>query len=673
MAVCRQWLLILSAFVAGGARLLAASAQEDRAYAAAVSAFQYADFSRAELAFSNFTARFPSSTNAAQAALLQAEAEFKLGQLTNAIALLNSRMARAGSLADQYVYWIGEAQFLNDNLPGAADTFISLVQKFPDSPLRLRAVVEAASARAALTEWLSVGVLLGESDGVFQQAVRLEPQDELVLRGRLLLAQAKYEQKNFDDSAAILESLNPKSLAPQLEWQRAHLFSQVKLAAGDLTAALAATTNLLQIARQQNDDDRLADAASLQAKVLALLGRPAEAIAAYREFVTTNAPEKQRQQALLKEAELSLAQGQLTNATRSLEEFLGQFTNSPVRDILLLTLGELNLKAAVGPPPDSNGLLQAQAQFNQLTNAAPPGLAGRAHLDRGWCFWLAGDTAKSLADFEAATNLLSPSDELAVAKFKIGDVLFGRKDFAGALENYRAVLDDFTGFPNVMQTLGAPALYQNLRASLELKDETNASNALEQILKLFPSSDLAPGSALLYGQGLADWREPAAARGQFQDFEREFPGSPLRPRAELAIARTYEQETNWPAAIAGYQGWLNDFPTNDLRPQPDYALAWANYEAGNETNALAEFTNIVAQFPTNSLTPLAQWWVADHFFRAGDFENAERNYKPVFQNTLWQASPLANRTNLFYPAQLMAGRAAVARLDGPMPGDTSPA
>ena len=67
--------------------------------------------------------------------------------------------------------------------------------------------------------------------------------------------------------------------------------------------------------------------------------------------VSTNAPEKQRQQALLQVAELSLVEGQLTNATRALEDFIAQFTNSPVQDILLLTLGELNLKAAAGPPP----------------------------------------------------------------------------------------------------------------------------------------------------------------------------------------------------------------------------------------------------------------------------------------------------------------------------------
>jgi tetratricopeptide (TPR) repeat protein len=131
---------------------------------------------------------------------------------------------------------------------------------------------------------------------------------------------------------------------------------------------------------------------------------------------------------------------------------------------------------------------------------------------------------------------------------------------------------------------------------------------------------------------------------------------------ELAVARTYEREQNWRAAITNYANWLENFPANDLRPQSVYSLAWANYQAGNETNAFVQFTNFVAQFPTNTtLAPLAQWWVADHFFRAGDFVNAERNYKYIFQNADWQGTLPANRTNLFYPAQMMAGRAALAR------------
>jgi TolA-binding protein len=179
-------------------------------------------------------------------------------------------------------------------------------------------------------------------------------------------------------------------------------------------------------------------------------------------------------------------------------------------------------------------------------------------------------------------------------------------------------------------------------------------DALTQIFQKHPTGELAQSSSLLYGESLAS---PADARVLFEKVAARIAGSPLQPQIGLAVARTYEREQNWAAAIVNYGNWLENFPTNNLRPQAGYSLAWSYFQAGDETNALVQFTNFVAQFPTNELAPLAQWWVADHFFRAGDFVDAERNYKFIFQNVNWQASPLA------YPAQMMAGRAAVARLD----------
>ena len=79
------------------------------------------------------------------------------------------------------------------------------------------------------------------------------------------------------------------------------------------------------------------------------------------------------------------------------------------------------------------------------------------------------------------------------------------------------VVDDFTNFPAVAQTLGDRALYQMLRANLELTNVDGASNAMARILKLYPASDLADNSILLVGEGLADSRQPAAARALFRE------------------------------------------------------------------------------------------------------------------------------------------------------------
>jgi TolA-binding protein len=653
MAFRWRWLLVLGALILSGGQLVAAGTKEQRAYAAAVNAFQDEMWSRAETEFAQFVQKYPKSTNAPKAVLLQAQAQFKQGKLAQAITLLSVRQAGAGLLADQYVYWIGGAQFQNRDPAAAAETFISLARDFPESSLRLRAVVEAAAARAELGQWPQVSALLQETNGVFQRAAQLDPVNELVTRGRLLLAQAALAQKDFAGAAATLASVNSQALGPDLGWQLAYLVYQVRLAMGDTNAALAATTNQLQIARSGHDEFLRAESVTLHAGLLERLGLKAEALAAYQENLT-NAPVDRQRQAVLKITELAIAQNQFATAEDSLQSFITRFPDSPAADVALLSLGELHLKDYVAHPAATNQLQEAQARFNQFlgtfTNSP---LAGRADLDRGWCLWLDGQTNASLAAFRSAANRLPPSEDLAVARFKLGDALFATGDFAGARTNYEAVSEEFTNFPNVGRTLGAQALYQTLRTCMKLEDMAGASNALAQILKIYPTSGLADNSLLLFGEGLSDLNQPVRARAVFQRFETLSPNSPLRPEAELAVARTCEQEQNWPAAIGRYEKWLKDFPTNTLRSQADYALAWANFQAGNETNAFLLFTNFVAQFPTNNLAPRAQWWVADHFFRADDYVNAEKNYKFIYQNF----PPM----DLAYPARMMAGRAAVAR------------
>jgi TolA-binding protein len=655
--------LILCALILGGGQVFAAGTKEQSAYAAAVADFRIELWSRAETEFAQFIQKYPKSTNAPMALLLEAQAEFKQNQFTNAIALLDKHKSAAGALADQYVYWIGEAQFQNGDFTNAAETWIALAQQFPESQSRLRAVVEAATAFGQITNWPQVEDLLGNTNGVFQRAAQLDPGNELVVDGRLSLENSKYQQRDFPGVVAVYELLTNQwqTLNQVQQCQGTYLFYQAKMDLGDFAAALAATTNLVQIASSPTNQDWLATGWASQGAALEQMILLPEAIQAWRNNLT-NAPVKQKREAIFKIAELEIVQGQLTNAEETLTNFLAQFPEAISADIALLTAGELHLKDYAAQPAATNHLQAATAAFNQFlgtfTNSP---LAGKAYLDRGWCEWLAEDTTNSLADFEAATQRLSPSEDLAVARFKTGDAMFALTNYAGALENYRAVLDDFTNFPTVARALGDRALYQCLRACIELKDQSGASNALARIWKNYPGGEVAQSSTLLYGEGLADSGALTNARSVFDQFAAEFPDSPLRPQVEFAIARTYELEQNWPAAIAGYQGWLDHFPTNQSRAQTIYALAWANSRAGNETNAFGLFTNFVAQFPASDLAPQAQWWVADHFFRllgGANYADAEKNYELVYQN--FQNFPT---NDLAYPARMMAGRAAVARQD----------
>ncbi|MBW8863582.1 MAG: tetratricopeptide repeat protein [Verrucomicrobia bacterium] len=658
MAFYRRWLLIFCALVLGGQVALAAS-REDRAYAAAAAVFQTEMWSRAENAFAQFVQKYPQSTNAPMAVLLQAQAQFNQGKYADAVTLLANRRAQADSLADQYVLWTGEAQFAAGKFVAAADTFTSLADNFPDSPARLQATVEAAAAYGQLQQWSQLSALLEATNGVFERKADQDAGNELVSRGRLLLAQARFAQKDYAGASALLQMLNPQTLKPELDWQRAYLLCHTKLAAGELDAALAAALNLKQIAQLEKDDQHRAEGVVLQADILEKLGRAGDAMTAYQENFTPGTPDDKQRESILKYAELAAGQKQFSVAGQALDNFLKQFPDSPQADSAMLASGELLLKD-YDLQGTTNNLPAAKAKFDQLL-AKHPGsaLAGKALLDRGWCQWLAGKVPESLADFDAATRKKLSPEDLAVAKFKAGDVLFAQKDFKGALEHYRAVypgavLDSAGGQPSAERELGGRAMYQSLRACLELGDAAGAADAFAKIFQIFSGEELGQDSALLYGESLV---KPGDARALFEKLAPNFSGSPLEPQLKLAIARTYEQEQDWPAAITNYEGWIRDCPTNSLRPQVDYALALANFHAGNEAGALALFSRFVAQNPANALAPQAQWWVAEHFFRTGEYIGAETNYEAVFQNTnaAWKSS------SLVYPAQLMAGRSAMGR------------
>ena len=665
MALFRRWLLILSALALGGGPLFAAGSREQRAYTAAVEQFQDQLWDRAETQLAQFVKNYRASTNVPMAVLLQAQAKFKQGRFSDAAALLATNRPSAGNLADQYLRWIGEAQFARGNYSEAAETFARLAETFPDSPLSLGAIVEAAAACEKLGEpgRARLDELLSATNGVFARTAQLDPDNEQVASGRLLLAQSRFSRNNFAGADAVLGRLNPQTLAPEQDYQRLHLLSRVKTAVNDLDAALSATTNLMQVARLQKNAARQAESVALHGTLLEKKNLLPEAVLAWQENLTNSAPAERQREAILKIAALAAAQNNFMDAAAMLDRFLAQSPKSPVAELALLTAGELSLREFAAQPAASNQLALAREKFDRLlaadTNSA---LAGRAFLDRGWCRWLAGNTNDSLADFQKAALNLPASEDLAVAKFKTGDVLFLREEFSGARMNYQSVLEDFGDFPAVAQSLGARALYQILRADLKLDDLAGAEAAMRQLLEKFPASELADNSLLLVGEAFSDFGRPANAFQAFQDFGKQFPGSPLLPQAEFAAAQTFEREQNWPAAITNYEAWLKNFPTNGLRPQVKFALAQAQFHAGNEAGAFALFTGFVTEFPTNRLAPLAQWWVADHFFRATNFagvENffaAETNYENIFQNPAWENS------EVFYQARLMAGRAAMGRL-----------
>lgn len=534
---------------------------------------------------------------------------------------------------------------------------------FPIRVVRERLVTEKRSPARGWGDWPAVANLLGTTNGGFRQFAQANGTHRVAVAGLLLLAEAQLQTQRPDEAAATLAPLAGQNLPPRDEWRRRYLLTRADLDARRIAPALAGASNLLAVAESAGLPDLISTSRALTADLLAELGRPAEAVRVLDANLATNAPAASRRPALFQVIRLLLGAGQVAEAEWRLNEFLKASPADSTSPACLVVLGELKLRqhlsgASLTNAPETNRLESAARLLDIALTNTPPGSPARGQVEllRGWTCLLSGRTNESRAAFAAAVEALPFSTAQAVARFKLADADLLLGEPAKALTNYARVVADYTALPAVNRRLREQALYQLLRASLEVNDRDTAGRTLEQLLALPAVEAGAQGALLLLGESQLAEGSPRRARELFAEFARRFPNAPKRPEAELGLARASEREGHWEEARAVYAAWVTNWPAHPALPLAEYSLALATAQSGQDTNALALFTNFVARFPTNELTAFGQNWIADFHFQHGDFKAAEEGYQILFQK--WPNSELAGE------AQMMAGRAAAARPDG---------
>lgn len=638
---------------------LAQDTPEDIAYKAAARAFQDGLFDRADKEFGDWSNRYPKSEKWPEVILLQAQARCKLNQFEAAVSLLNTHYAQAGKQADKFRLWIAEAQLQRGDNASAVAAYSQLLKDFVDSPSRSQASFGEAYAWFKMGNTTNAIELLRQPEGAFQKTAQAQPNDEYVLRGLLLLAEGYLTRQEYKSAEDTLSVLQNRPLSPQLNWQREFLLVRARLESKRPAEALASVTNLLTLATATGSAASQADSIVLQGCVLDAAGQRDEAIKVYEQKFES-LPATQKRQVLHKLEALYLAAGNLDMAARTLETFLSRFPKDPQEDQMRLALGELYLKAWTtqkpAPGPITNALQRAQTQFDLLVQNSPQSPSfGLAQLNRGWCLWESGNPGESALAFKTATERIPPSTNQLVARTKWADTQFALKDYTGARDNYRIAANQAGQFPGLAQSWFENNHYQILRASLELGDLPAATAALDKMIELFPQGLLLDRAMLLIGQALLAQHNPAEARKVLSELVQRLPNSPLTPQAQLAIARSWSQESNWAEAEAKLDAWVATYTNHPALAQAEFDRAWVYEQAGQDVKALQLYTNFVSLNPLSALAPLAQNAAADHYFNIGSYEDAEKNYQLLFQNTNWASSGLALRS------RLCAGRSAFNR------------
>src|SRR5439155_22561297 len=128
--------------------------------------------------------------------------------------------------------------------------------------------------------------LTAQPKGYFQQAAQTHLDDDLAVRGHLLLGEAYLGSKQFQRGQEVLIRLADRNLRPELNWQRLYLLARLQSAGQQFDAALQTTTNLLgQLTAFTNlaAFSLQADMSALQAEVFEQKGQMESAIQAYEK------------------------------------------------------------------------------------------------------------------------------------------------------------------------------------------------------------------------------------------------------------------------------------------------------------------------------------------------------------------------------------------------------
>src|SRR5579862_6354128 len=117
--------LALAMMLPAVGRLQAASQAEMRDFEGIVKDFNLNEWSRAERGAMQFLAnpKYTNSENYASVVLFEAQAQYKQNKCADMVTLLTTQQSRAGSLADRFTFWLGQAYDCASNYQAAAETF----------------------------------------------------------------------------------------------------------------------------------------------------------------------------------------------------------------------------------------------------------------------------------------------------------------------------------------------------------------------------------------------------------------------------------------------------------------------------------------------------------------------------------------------------------------------
>ncbi len=355
-----------------------------------------------------------------------------------------------------------------------------------------------------------------------------------------------------------------------------------------------------------------AEAAALLGQCLMLAGKPAEAEAAYARVLERFAGHDLADDAAGGRVEALYALGRDEDALRQAAGFETQWAESPLRE---------------------------RAEY----------FAALAQVRRGEDVKAAARLRSMIARFPKGALLGQTRLLLAQASQRTGDL-------AAARDQYEQLLQDKSSPAAADALLGLGQVHY-----LE-GDPQKAGPPLDQLLKRFPDSELAPAAQLYrgltwfaqekfdravesfdrvpasseeYADDAAYWTAKTALRqGEAQEAAqrltkalKEFPKSSLRPEMTYDRAVAFAQAKELAEARQAAESFLKEFADHALAADATLLVASVLHQAGEYDASLAACAEFSRRFKDHPSAAGAAFLIAENEFLAGRFERAEKSYR----------------------------------------------
>ena len=655
----------------------AAPPQPDEAavFNAAVAAYNDNLFERAYKEFGDFCAKYPQSTNLVNATVYQGLSLYCEGKYTEMLGFFRPLIADTNTTIlsegkDRYGFWSGMALFKLGDYPKTVSLLESVVRDYPNSPLVPQSFYYIGASFKRLGENKKAIDLFENPEGLFFKTAEKDPNNVYVIQGRLLLAELHLIQNEFAQTQTVLDKVADNNLPPELQWRRLYLLTRLSLAQQDVKGAGQNVTNLLTLTTNAGLLNFEYQGLALQGDLLKQENRMEEAAQVYEKNLANKLISlEDRWMALKNTVKIRMEQKKQDVAIKLLENFMHEMDGKPYNDEMLVTLGNLYLQEyyqgtapvrliksgrGVGNPVIGSAFNYYTNLVSTFTNSV---YLPRAFLDLGLCYWELGDEKNAQTQFEKAVDLLPASENNALARVKLAELQFYRKDFVSVLGTLTEYMKIYAEDKNIPSELQEQAYHIQLCSAIELGDEELARKTMNAVRERYPKGVFTERDLICFGNFLCDIGKPAEGRFQFQECLKLSPESSILPEISYSQARSWLYERKYDEAISAYQEWLEHNPeTSPNYVTAQFELIWCYAQRG-DADATKKFQDFLKKYPDSFYSILARKWIADDHFNKHEFTSAES----VYQSIYGQTNVLTDTDSFALNARLMAARTAFNR------------